>query len=1135
MTQEAASRVTLGNRCVELERSRLLDHILPEFRPGSLLMLTAGPGTGKTFLVHQLLRQTNEKTAYIDLKKLSSDITVFTRRLELLFTDLWTDIFRDLPSAKGRKRNDLSSPQDRVDFLLDELFIRGTYPAVIALDGCEILAKRPSWAELISLLLKRLPPFVSIILSSTASLKFPPLLTLRLQGKLLEFTSKDLYFDDQETYRFLSKNIPGLTTAYVQKIQQNVGGWPAGLSLLCLELRKKSRMIPPNSISPDTLYDYLECEVLETLAPEDLRILCTAALLQSFDHTLLKIFLRVTRKQFTNLFSSLSFFLDRADNGNDPGNKQLADLYAAFFRSRSASILGDEAKTNLHRKAARHFIKSGLTDRALTHLIALGDWPTAVKLILADHQRWLNGEDYEQLLFWTNQLPESLPAQHPRLAVLLGQAHLYLGNLDKAVQVLNLAFKNARPNSRDQMEAGCRLCEVLLLKGELKEGVDLAGRLMERSRLISRFRAEATMFKAIGLNLLCRLEECERLWRHISAIAHSKFLPLDKTVRCYLMAPKAVFFNLERGEFEESERILDHSITVFRNSDPRKRLSWVLLFKGVLKLELHQYSEALIWFREAEIVSGKTNRSFQAGCNAFLSFVLAVLGQVEEAHLWLERAEPLIAKDLTLWAPVLCTLARVYLAGQPEEAVRELNLAWSLAIQRKMLLPIALTAYTAFAVRDRIPRGGPAILFCARGADICQQRNVYHRESRIRLYLHLMLAESGEAPELEQFTRAMTLISEKKLGFLLTDDRRLDGMALVIRAIEMGIAPGFYLDLCRSWGTVAYEALIPIFIKSTLDLKIKIAAIWAHNHFRPALPYIEGTIPTVKRKKSVAKLDHMLQQLHESPPEPLHIQLFGPFTLTRGEKTIPEKAWKRVKAKEMFKMLCLYPESTFTLEQLAGIFWPESSPDKAKANLWSAVSAFRSAIEPELSARVKSSYLQGSGQTYKLQLPAGSTIDTILFEEKAKKGFQYKKKGDNARALLYFEFAVKLYRDGLLPEDLYAQWSEEPRERFAVLNARILKSMAAIYFERRDLDQCIKVYMKIITLDVWDEDSYFALMQCYVLQGKDLEAIRVFRRCEKVLQRELEIYPNQELQDLQQRIIQRRATAHGGKEQTLFT
>jgi ATP/maltotriose-dependent transcriptional regulator MalT/DNA-binding SARP family transcriptional activator len=1093
-------------------------------------MLTAGPGTGKTFLIHQLLRHGKGKTAYIDLKKLSSDITIFVRQLERLFTELWPDIFRGLQLEKGRQRTDQFSPRDRIDFLLDELFISGDRSAVIALDGCEVLAERPSWAELIALILQRFPSFVSIILASNFPLKFPPLPSLRLQGKLLELTTKDLHFDRDEIYQFLSKNIPGLKKEYAGQIRQKVGGWPAGLSLLGLEFRKKDKIVSLDSISPENLYDYLQGEVLAALSPEDLQILCTAALLQPFDYELLEKFLPVSRKRLVDLFSSLSFFLDRVDNDNESEVKQIAHLYATFFSSRAASILGNQAKKKLHRKAARYFQKSGLTDRALTHLIALEDWTSAVKLILADHRRWLTGENYEQLPFWVDQLPQSRLAQHPRLAILLGQAHLYLGNLDQAVTVLSLAHDHARKNSRDWLESGCRLCEVLLLKGCLREGVELAGELVDCSRLLSRYRTEAMMFQAIGLNLLCRLDECKRLWRHISTIANSKFLPLDKTARCYLMAPKAIFYNLERGEFEESEQILDHAISVFRDSDPRKRLGWILLFKGVLKLELHQYSEALTWFREAVVVSGKTNRSVHAGCTAFLSFVLAALGHMEEARLWYERAEPLIEKDLTLWAPVLCALVRVHLSEQPEETVRDLKLAWNLSSQRNMLLPMALTAYTAFTVHAGIPQRDPAVRICSQAADTCRQRNVYHREAQVLLYLHLLQAQSGNKQQLEQFTRAMTLISEKELGFLLTDDKRIDGLALAIEAIKLGIATDFFLDLSRAWGRKAFEALMPLFQKSTLDLKLKIAAIWARNSFRPALPYIERAIHTVKRKKTVTKLNHMVQQLKESPPDPLHIHLFGPFTLIRGEETIPDQAWKRLKARELFKMLCLCPDTTFTLEQLTEIFWPESSPDKARANLWSAVSAFRSAIEPELSARAKSSYLQGGSQTYKLQLPTGSTIDTILFEEKAKKGFHYRENGDNARALLYFELAVNLYRDELLPEDLYAPWTAEPREQLGLLLTRVLRSMAAIYFDRRDLNQCIQVYWKIITLDLWDEDSYFALMQCYVLQGRDLKAIKVFRRCEEVLQEELDVAPNRQLQDLLQRIIKRRSTTLDGPE-----
>ncbi len=1117
-----------GNRCIELKRTRLLNQILPVFPDGNLLLLTGGPGTGKTFLIRQLLRHGKEKSAYIDLKKLSSDITFFVRQLERLFAELWPDIFTG-PSVKKRKKHAHNSlPRHRINTLLDELFIRGNDAAVIAFDGCEVLADRPAWLEQISLILKRLPSFVSVVLSSSAPLKIAPLPSLRLQGKLLEFSTADLHFDEEETYQFLSQSIPAITRQDAGKLQQTIDGWPAALALFCLQYQKTDNSlpleVPLKGISVEHLHDYLQTEILVDLSPEDLRIFCTAALLEPFDYELLGFFVPVSRDRLVQLFTSYSFLLDRVDDNQDFASIKFAHLYAAFFRSRAAAALGHVQLKKFHVKAGRYFQKTGLTDKALPHFIALEDWDCAVNMILSDHGRWLTEENYEQLPFWVDQLPESQPARHPRLAVLLGQAHLYSGNLDKAVQLFRTAHGNARTGSRDWLESGCRLCEVLLLQGSLQEGVDLAERIMERSRVISRFRAEAMMFQAIGLNLMCRFDECARLWRHISTIANSRFLPLDKAARSYLMAPKAVFYNLELGNFEESAQILDHAIVVFRHADPRKRLGWVLLFKGVLKLEQQQYPEAITWFKEAVIVSGKTNRSVHATSTAFLAYSLAAHGYTEEARIWAKRARPLLTNDLTLWAPIMCSLAEVYLSDRPEKILNELQLAWNLAGQRNMLLPMALTAYTAFAVRDKISPRGEAVNFCHLAAATCRQKNIQHREAQLLLYLHSLRSRADQGEASRHFTRAMTIISEKQLGYLLTDDERINGLDLIIRAIKQGIATAYFLELCGAWNGKGCEALIPVFRGATIDLKVDIAAFWARSRFRSALPHIERTIGTVKRKKTVTKLEKTAQQLKNCPPDPLHVRLLGPFTLQRREEIIPNQAWKRSKAKELFKLLCLYPDISFTLDQLTELFWPESSPDKARANLWSTVSSLKSTIEPELSARAGSSYLQGGSQTYRIHLPAGSTVDTIQFKEKAEKGFYYYRNKDNARAQLYFESAVAIYRDQLLPEDLYAPWTDEPREEFALLRTRVLRSLAAIFFERRDLDECIRIYEKIITLDLWDEESYFELMQCYVLQGRELEAIKVFRRCEKVLCRELDVTPNEQLQSLLQRIIKRRTT-----------
>jgi DNA-binding SARP family transcriptional activator len=776
---------------------------------------------------------------------------------------------------------------------------------------------------------------------------------------------------------------------------------------------------------------------------------------------------------------------------------------------------------NLHKKAAKYFKKQRNVDRVLVHLVALSAWSPVVKLLLSGNSKWSKIEDYERLLFWIDQLPEAVITKHPVLSILLGKAYLYLGRLDIAWKNLKRAQDYTRVGSKNWLESGCRLCEILLLKGYLEEGTELAEQVVDRAGFVSRHKAEGLMFQAIGLHLLCRFDECERLWRHISTLASSRFLPLDQAARCYLMAPKAVFYNLERGEFKESERILDLAITVFRSKDPRKRLGWVLLFKGVVKLELQQKKEAVMWFREAVEVSGKTNRSVHAGCTAFLSYVLADLGETDEAKEWLDRAAPIVSNDLTLWAPVLCALARTMMAGDPNTALNELHLAWNLAKQRKMLLPISFIAYTAFLVRNQIGRL-EAERFCRKAAGISEQNRVQHREAQHLLNLHQMDREQGGALDSPELSKAMTIISQKRLGFVLVNTRQADCLELVIQAVQEDIDTDYFLSLCKHWGKRACAALISIFDCASPVVKEKIATVWTENGYRPALPHIQHILKVSRHKKTKTVFKAMLCKLERSPLEPLHIALLGSFNLIKGETHLLEGSWKRKKSKELFKLLCLNPSTTFTQDYLMELFWPESSPDKAKANLWSVVSSLKLTLEPELSSRAKSNYLLYNGYSYQLRLPVGSTVDALLFEENARQGIHYRKTGDNARALICLAMADELYKGELLPDNLYEVWSEEAREHLKSMFTRVLRVMAEIYFEQREFGKCIELYQRIIKIDLWDEKSYLALMQCYVLQGNDLMAIRIFKNCEKVLGKELNVTPNEHLQAMLQRILRRR-------------
>ena len=1100
-----------------IERTRLLDRIKPKFLPGTLLLITGGPGSGKTVFLHQLLNALDSKAIYIDLKILSCDVTSLIRTLIKAFKGLWPEITNSDYLRDGIAYR----PQNIIDQALDELLIYASEPAIIALDGCELVAERSSWWATLSVLVTRLPLFLSLILSSRQPLEFKNRSALKLHGRLLTLDSKDLYFDHVETEKFIGKNLPSATPKFIQKAHKEIFGWPAGLALICMEAQEKADKRFLDHIPSNDLLDYLQNELFAALSRDSKELLCIAACLQPFDAALLEIASVKNASESLDQILSISPLIEVSVSESGRTSCRFTSFFSDFLLDQAEDILGIKKIEELHLEAADYFNKAGEIDLALQHYVSIHKWRAVSNLILEYHVKWLEGGEYEQLTYWLNKLPHSFLREHPKLLLIQGLAYLYLGKIKEAEKALTYSFKNLKKGSRDWSEAGCRLCEVKLLNGCTRQAGELAADLVSKSRLISRYKAEAMLFEAIALHQLCHFKKCGKRWQQISAIANSKLLPLDPTTRCYLLTPKAVFYNLERSEFRESQQILDHAIAVFRASDPQKRLPWALVFKGVLKLELLQYHDAVPWFREAVHVSKSVNRSIYAISSAFMAYTLAELHQKRDAFKWLEKAEEISSQDPTLWAPAFCAIASAILHDNSKK-VEGFDLAWNIATQRKMLLPQALTAYSAFVHRRFHKKRSRILLYLIEAAKTSQQWRVAHREARALIYLFLLSSEFQLDEADNYLARALQLIKRKSLDFLLTSDPNIDGLALAKHALDAGIEEDYLLDLWPKWGKHGSGMLIESFKESSQKRKIKIADIWQKTSFRPALPILSKAVRASKNKKTILQLKKCLDHISNTPPEPLFINLLGGFTLKKGDSIIPEDSWKRQTAKNLFKFLCLHYNSSFVQEQLSEIFWPDASPTQAKTNFWSAISSIRTALEPELSPRAKSNYLLLSNKTYKLNLPSGSFMDIIEFQKEARSGFHFLNAGDKTRASICFEKAIELYKGDLLPDDLYEEWCAEPREHLRLLFIKVLKALADILFAQRDIEQCIAMNQKVIHLDSWDEEAYFSIMQGYLLLGLEIKAMATYKKCEKILKSELDIEPNDKLQSLYRRIVKRR-------------
>ncbi len=1106
------------NSLSPIERDRLLNRITPKFLPGSILLLTGGPGTGKTIFLQQLLDRIDTKAAHLDVKTLSPDITFFVRNLINAFDMLWPGTL----NADEIVPLTATNPLTAIDLALDELLLKASEPAVIALDSCELIAERPTWQAALSVLVSRLPLFISLILSSRLQLHFKNLSSLKLHGRLLTVDKNDLYFDYFETEAFIRRNLPTANNNFIHKIHKETSGWPAGLALVCQDLRKGKSDRFLDSRPSKNLLEYLQHEIFDALSQDAKELLCTAACLQPFNVSLLKTASGSKTKDLLNKILSISPMIESLVSEPEHTSYRFTGLCSQFLLDQAKDVLGIEKVKNLHRVAADYFKENGNIDLALDHYVSMKEWRSASDLILEHHVRWLQDGEYERLTHWINKLPEHILRKKPKILLVLGLANLYLGEIKEAEKNLENAFSNLKKGSKDWSNAGCRLCEAKLLNGHTQQATEIATNVTANSKLLSKYRAEAMLFEAIALHQLCQFNKCGRRWRQINTIANSKLLPLDQTTRCYLTTPKAVFYNLERSEFQESEQILDLAITVFKNSDPLKRLPWALIFKGVLKLELLQHEKALPWFRKAVDIAKNVNRSTHALSTAFMAFILAQLQLREDALRWLEKAKETANQDPTLWAPSLCAIASAILTDNLSTKREAFELAWNIATQRSMLLPQAMTAYSAFAHRKSYEERERIFSFLEKAAETSQKWCVAHREARALLYLYVLDQETRGKGRTKWLMRAFQLIKEKNLTFLLTRDPNINGLSLAKHALDAGVVEDFLWKIWPMWDNEGSEVLIESFYGANPQTKVKIAEIWRKTGFRPAMPILSKAIKAAKSKRIAKKLEKSLQHISNKPPEPLFVQLLGGFALRKGANMVPDDLWKRQTAKSLFKFLCINHAVPFAQEQLADIFWPEVAPSKAKANLWSAISAIRTALEPGISARAKSGYLQVSNKIYKLDLPQGSSIDILEFKKEARSGFHHLEKGDHARASFCFQRAADLYKGELLPEDLYEDWCAEPREHLRLLLIKVLKALATIYFNQRDIEQCISIGHKVIALDTWDEDAYLLIMRCYLLQGLEIKAIATYKKCEKVLAEELEIEPNDELKDLYRRIVQRR-------------
>jgi LuxR family transcriptional regulator, maltose regulon positive regulatory protein len=242
-----------------------------------LVVLSAGPGWGKTTLLAQWASRSQRPFAWVSVDERDNDpivlLTYVAAALDRV-SRLDPSVFDALASPGVSVEATVVPRLGAAVATMDE-------PVVLVLDDLHLL-DNPASLDAIETLTRHLSEGSQMALSSRGGPALP-LGPLRARGLALEIGLDELRMDEAEARQLLGAAGMDLSDEEIAELTEHTEGWSAGLYLAALSIRArgvKAKQAATFAGSDRFVSDYLQSELLAHLSPGDIRFLTRTAVLE---------------------------------------------------------------------------------------------------------------------------------------------------------------------------------------------------------------------------------------------------------------------------------------------------------------------------------------------------------------------------------------------------------------------------------------------------------------------------------------------------------------------------------------------------------------------------------------------------------------------------------------------------------------------------------------------------------------------------------------------------------------------------------------------------------------------------------------------------------------------------------------
>ncbi len=239
----------------------------------------------------------------------------------------------------------------------------------------------------------------------------------------------------------------------------------------------------------------------------------------------------------------------------------------------------------------------------------------------------------------------------------------------------------------------------------------------------------------------------------------------------------------------------------------------------------------------------------------------------------------------------------------------------------------------------------------------------------------------------------------------------------------------------------------------------------------------------------------------------LTIQLLGDFRLLYGDTPVTEINSPRLQS--LLAYLILHRNAPQSRQQMAFLFWPDSTDAQARTNLRNALHQLRNALP------AAEQFLQIEANSLQWRPDAPYTLDIADFEQALQTG-----QNANSPALQReaWESALQCYQGDLLP-GCYEDWILPVREQWQRTFINALEQLINLLESQRDYPKAIDYAQQLLQHDLLRETTYSRLMQLYALSGDRAAALRVYHTCTTTLAHELGVEPGPATRNIYEQLL----------------